>query len=241
MSESLLSLWRVLPVELRLEILQHVVPNNKLLTSTCTDGVYPHQDSRTLQDNGHIRALLSIPEIRNLVMEALYTQNTVRLDFLSNRYTLLPPLRFRARARKLEIDIAYLTTSNLNLLVGIANGTLGFSKFFRIDILIVPASQPEHFKQLKECVLQMGTLEFPTCKVKVKYRHVRRYVRHMWIRDDLESTLLDKLTVRRGMSNAKETFERYFDYTYQELKEGEEWPADATYDPGRYTIKTVSV
>ena len=73
----LLNLWRTLPEELKLEVVRYIVPSENIITEDGLDwmcskkGQYNHVDLYTY---------LSIPEIKPLVLEALYKQNIVRIE-----------------------------------------------------------------------------------------------------------------------------------------------------------------
>jgi hypothetical protein len=145
--------WRTLPEELKLHIL------------SLTLAPKPSELDRGLLIHHHIKEarfwnqypflglaapLLGCDEIKPLVLEAFYTQNTFLVDYSSKdhstvhgvEYMCLPPHHVAAFIQRLNVRFSMLSTERLKLLERIAAVTSRLENLVSVDLYLTPLDPP---------------------------------------------------------------------------------------------------
>lgn len=138
--EPFLRGWRSLPVELQLYILTLVVtlqPQDQgALSYYYLDEVRYWRSHFDFQR--WVLPLLSCPEIKELVVEAFYTQNRFMLEYGASRavhlHIHLPPESAQKFIRKLRISLGAMTSHELELLAEAARSTKKLENLTFLDI-----------------------------------------------------------------------------------------------------------
>jgi hypothetical protein len=221
---TFLSRWNTLSDELKLEILKYTVPLGKGHTDPC-DNSYSCTDFALPPDPQDIMLglslatlgiqwqppqptpvqlvlypLLSIPEIKGLVTEAFYTQNsfTIHQSFKYDEPAIRqPPATANAHIRGLHIRLCYINPLSFAFLCKLSTGGLGFAHLQSLEVEIVDD---------EVCLDGVAGLEFPVKRLVVRYSHFERSGEEMV--DEKEGEVLGKFTIC-GM--VKKTVVRWYD------------------------------
>jgi len=208
---TFLTCWHRLPEELQLNIMKYAVPisirekphflqiNERLFHRR----FWNHSNWRSIlsrresyrETRLRVFPLLSVPGVKDLVLEALYSQNPCRIK--ATETTLWPPLNVHRHVKHLQI--AFSTHSRrciTEILFGIARRAIGFGKLNLLEL---------DFEQRDIGCLICQTLEifkFPARVLEVQYLRTGC--------DEPEMLLLDKLTICGKEVEMDERWERAY-------------------------------
>jgi len=142
--------WRSLPDELKLHVLHYTVYQYGFFSGWH----FKNQlvDPPRLQNHlgRTVYPLMSVPELKPLVVEAFYASNTMLVHF--SPVANIPPRALRPYVRQLHFESG-ATAAAFDLLVRFGNGTLGFSRMKRIHLVFngdLPRPLPSSY-QLHAC------------------------------------------------------------------------------------------
>jgi hypothetical protein len=250
LTASFLNGWRSLPVELKTHILNLIVTfdtaNRGLLS-------YHHLKESRYWNQYPIRdffvPLTSIPEIKDLVLEAFYTQNKFLLEHNDRGMgehqlgmsICLPPKSVQCYVRMLHFSFGKIDRQVLKLL-GKASKSLNCLhnlSFLEISFSI-PIAPGDKFCQHLDNVEKIG---FPVKYLRIEYLHYP--MGGQGLPDTFETMLLEKFTLKAEVASSKTTWKRLscdFRTTdiEKDLREVDAWPATTTAKcVCRWTVKEV--
>jgi len=239
--------WRSLPDELKLQILEHALPAKY----TYCEYHFRRWDHSGFYEDANFNRLyllLSIPELKEMVLEAFYSQNTILIE-QGNIYgpTTWPPNEVRSHVRRLRIDIRTSKLPMLDLLNKIANGLGGFGNLHHLKLRLNGGMVEYQHGAIIDAIENMDPITFPARVLEVRYLHD---ICSKWIDgygdgtecDPTEMLWLSKFTIHGGQEKVKVQLERY----YQQWGRGpkqfvKEWPVITRALRTRYTKKITSI
>ncbi|KAF1919087.1 hypothetical protein BDU57DRAFT_568163 [Ampelomyces quisqualis] len=233
--------WLTLPEELKVEVLRNTLPRNLTYNARIFNAHSPSPERRDT-DGPLMEAeiykevvipLLSISEIRHLVLQVFYAQNTMEVKHgeLRGAYpnlrtrTAIPPVHIRHLVRYLEIDIRRVDHGAIGFLGRLAAPALGFAGLHHLKLIFrsIPVSMTAASKAIHQHLESVNTIAFQTKLLEAEYRHNPHFEWHrrrgLYPNKDgfelLEIPLLNKLSIQRNSvrTNAepREEWLRYFD------------------------------
>jgi hypothetical protein len=142
---SFLARWRTLPTELQLQILTHVVTVEPSGRWGDLKAIDRDQNNRYWNSNASftniVVPLLACAEIKNLVLEAFYTQNYFLLAYSglvwgdkARKVMLLPPQPMQKFIRKMHICLKHAGLTEITLLEKAARATKKLTTLIFLDI-----------------------------------------------------------------------------------------------------------
>lgn len=257
---SFINGWRTLPEELKLHILSLVVAPERSKRGLLS---YHHIDEARYWNQhpfrGVFASLLSFPEIKPLVFEAFYTQNSFFLDYSStdydivhgNAYMYLPSRRVQKFVRRINIRFSLLSRERLELLEKIASGTSRLENLVSLDIHL-PTPVRTWFSAIDydDCILARKFRNYLRCIddiwfeskcLRITYEHYPTYTSV----DKYETWLLDKLTLHPLMGPRETTWTRFIGVhdesgAQERIQEVDSWStANTIRHNTRWTVKEI--
>jgi hypothetical protein len=231
-----------------LQILAYTLPADGHTYSkyTFNSSRFTSVDAPTQQPDDLVYSVLSIPEIKGLVIEAWCTQNICSIHWEGNSFEKdvpydLPPAHIRPYVRSIQLSIIKCGAAGLRLLTTIADGSLGFKNMYNVDITFDGYACNEFNAYLEA----MPAIEFPTRSLKIKYGHdvyngpIEGFG-YGTKADLVEMPLLEKLMISADNGRVKVEWVRYYE-TSKGKEMTEDWPAITAHFWARSTEKIVRV
>lgn len=213
---SFLDAWRTLPEELKLHILNRVLAPEPSETSRGLVAYHDIKEARYWNQYPFLDLtlpLLECTEIKPLVLEAFYTQNTFLLDYGSSSFNVIhrPPGKIAAFVRRLRMRLRLWTKEGLQFLERVATETNKLEQLCSVDLvfaspwgLIWHSDSSTHRKQ--KAMEYSNSLD-GMARVCFKCRCLRITHENNSIgRDD--PLLLDKLTLHPEMGDTQTAWTR---------------------------------
>jgi hypothetical protein len=205
----------VRPDELRLHVLHYTVHFGKGFQKNHFDN-QPYYILRAETQFLHdvVYPLMSIPEVKALAIEALYSSNTIQIQYGGDlgapptTVTHFPPRDFRAHVRHLRVLVARTSALDFESLARIAEGGLGFGKLQSVNITITneqDASPPKDDIQVH--LMNANIIQLDTRHLSITYWYMDGGDFYL---DPFEMPVLGKFTLKHGSVQPKEEYMRYY-------------------------------
>jgi hypothetical protein len=180
-ANTFLENWNTLPNELKLHILCHAVYSKTYVRSydflPSNDIPHDHPNSRVKMIRETLYPLLSIPALKNMVMEAFYGNNVIymirsceyplREDIDVLRY---PPTLVAPFVRQLRIfGCGTLSIRKMNIWAKIADGTFGFKNLRTLHISTSGSNHSDNESAFLNALRDFPRMAFPTRQLQVEY------------------------------------------------------------------------
>ena len=234
--------WNSLPDELKLHILKYTVPSGNYYQALDFNNIEPRL--RRI-----VYPLMSCPEIKGLVMEAFYGQNTLTIKhtpyvFIDPQDDVIhyPPPAVSGHVRHLHLHLYQPGIRTFIIFFKIADGTLGFPHLHSIHIDI--EGGPPRYHQVKDWIASqvafrnylgaVGKVEFSARTLMVKYNHDGS-----GLVDDMDLPVLEKFNLRAEGGKVQKKVVRY--YFSEEESSVQAWPDEDLWWRSRVTKLTLSI
>jgi hypothetical protein len=239
--------WCSLPDEIKLQILRHTLPSNDTYSyERFRKWSFVFEKNHRDDFRELVIPLLSVPALYGMVLEALYSQNTMYIKkYVIEGSRKLPRVGVRHHVRLLELHASEYAPSMLGFLWKFAATSTPFQNLQTLAIDFDGDINEDG--KLKTALKSMAPMKFPVRILTMKYRHAVMYKTFVegygigFFGDDLEMPLLCKFSIVGNSAGVTEKWERYCT-TYDGSKVVvQAWPGVVRNIRQRYTRKTVSL
>ncbi|KAF2824718.1 hypothetical protein CC86DRAFT_407876 [Ophiobolus disseminans] len=178
-------------------------------------------------------ALLSIPVVKDIAREALYSINPCRVEASNKLETMKwPPVELRRCIQHLHLRFTELQPFIIEVLFGIASGKFGVENLNRLELAI---EHGVYEQSTLEALQAIDVIELPARILKVYYSRSGGF--------ELEEPLLSKLTIHGNKEDLLERWDRgYHTMAWDSVRKVEAWPDVEDMDTSvrqRRTVKMI--